>query len=269
MFVRDLRRLLTGRTIVSAQLLRTGLAETSTKQGFARSLRAARIDEVARRGKHILFRLHNGRTLITHLRMTGKFLVVDATAPHPDHTHAIFRLDGGDRLLFSDQRHFAMMMIVPSSTLSDAKPLRRLAPEPFEQDFSDEYLYQVLARSKRQIKTLLLDQTSVTGLGNIYAAEALHRARINPKIAARRISRKRASALRREILAVLAEAIEDGNLVQTDSREPSSRYSNGSWEDGWRVYDREGQPCPSCATHIKRFVQGGRSTYYCPRCQRR
>ncbi len=268
MFVRDLRRLLTGRTIVSAQLLRPGLAETSTKQGFARSLRAARIDEVARRGKHILFRLDNGRTLITHLRMTGKFLVVDSRAPNPDHTHAIFRLDGGDRLLFSDQRHFAMMMIVRSSTLSEAKPLRRLAPEPFEADFTDEYLYQVLARSKRQIKTLLLDQTRVTGLGNIYAAEALHRARINPKIAARRVSRKRASNLRREILAVLSQAIENGNLVQADSREPASRYSDGSWEDGWRVYDREGQPCLNCATPVKRFVQGGRSTYYCPRCQR-
>jgi formamidopyrimidine-DNA glycosylase len=277
-FVRDLRRLLTGRTIARAQLLRPGLAEASTKQSFARSFRGARIDEVGRRGKHILFRLDSGRTLITHLRMTGKFLVVDSRAPHPDHTHAIFWLDGGDKLLFTDQRHFAMMMIVPSTALSDAEPLRRLAPEPFEGDFTEEYLYQVLARSKRQIKTLLLDQTRVTGLGNIYAAEVLHRARINPKIVARRISRKRASELRREILAVLAQAIENGNLVQADEREPATRYStiysarlsDGSWaEGGWRVYDREGQPCPNCATPVKRFVQGGRSTYYCPRCQRR
>jgi formamidopyrimidine-DNA glycosylase len=124
-------------------------------------------------------------------------------------------------------------------------------------------------RSRRQIKTLLLDQTRVTGLGNIYASEALHRARINPRTTAHRISRKRASELRQQILTVLTSAIGNGNLLQTDAREPAIRYSDGSWEDGWRVYDREGQPCTDCATPIRRVVQGARSTYYCPRCQRR
>src|SRR5262249_38155992 len=143
MVVRDLRRVLTGRTIQRAQLLRPGLAHASSAQSFARALRGARIDEVARRGKHILLRLANGRALITHLRMTGRFLVADSSAPHPNHTHAVFWLDDGEKLLFTDQRHFGMMMIVPAAKLGNAEPLRRLAPEPFDGDFTDEYLFGV------------------------------------------------------------------------------------------------------------------------------
>jgi formamidopyrimidine-DNA glycosylase len=267
MVARHLGVLITQRSFVRAQLLRPGLAPEHSARQFARYLKGGRVREVGRRGKHILVHLDNARTLITHLRMTGRFLYLEAEAEEAPHTHARFWLDDGKKLLFTDQRHFGMMSIVETAELEQAEPLRKLGPEPFSDEFSDEFLYRTLQRSGQPLKQSLLDQTKVVGLGNIYAAEALHRAGINPRLPAHRLSRMRAAALRREIINVLTEAMAMGSTLNTDPRDLDASYVGGAYEKSWRVYDREGQPCLTCLTPIRRFTQGARSTYYCPRCQ--
>src|SRR5919107_4338721 len=193
---RALDRLVAGLRIEAAKLIRPGLAPENTPREFTRSLRGARFEKVERRGKHILSRFDNGRVLITHLRMTGRFLLLPARRPLPKHTHALFRLDDGRRLAFTDQRHFGLMKVVSAERLAEARELRGLAPEPFSEEFTPDYLAGVLARSRRALKDVLLDQTKVTGLGNIYAAEVLFLARANPFGTAASLPRRRVPRLR-------------------------------------------------------------------------
>jgi formamidopyrimidine-DNA glycosylase len=262
-----LRELIVGKTIIKAQLIRAGLSPDNSPRQFASSLKGARVEDVTRRGKHILTRLSNGRTLITHLRMTGRFIYLDQGAENHTHTSAVLWLDDGKKLLFDDQRHFGLMMVARTAELDRVKYLSKLAPEPFSLEFSAEYLHDTLKRSSQQIKLALLDQTKVVGLGNIYVSEALHRARIDPRLPAKRLSRSRAVLLREEILAVLGEAIANDNQFDVETGDLDSSY--GRYDQMARVYEREGQPCPVCGAPIRRITQGARSTYYCPRCQRR
>src|SRR5215217_6711044 len=140
---RALDRLVGGRVFASAKLLRPGLAPESTPREFARTLRGARVERVSRRGKHILAELDNGQVLITHLRMTGRFLLLPPRRPLPKHTHALFHLDDGRRLAFTDQRHFGLMKVLPAERLLEARELRGLAPEPFSEEFTPDYLAAV------------------------------------------------------------------------------------------------------------------------------
>ena len=266
---RSLERLVAGRRILSARLLRERLAPDTSPRSFARSLRGAQINSVGRRGKHILAHLDNGRVLITHLRMTGRFLYLPPAAPLPKHTHALFELDDGRRLAFTDQRHFAMMKVVPAAALHETKELRLLAPEPFSDEFTPEYLRAALARSRRTLKETLLDQKRVLGLGNIYAAEVMFLARLKPFQTAARLSGTRVPRLHKAILDVLGESLAHGSTMNVDPENIDGSYYGGSYEGRWRVYDREGEPCPACRASIRRVAHAGRSTFYCPRCQRR
>ncbi|HVF54749.1 MAG TPA: bifunctional DNA-formamidopyrimidine glycosylase/DNA-(apurinic or apyrimidinic site) lyase [Pyrinomonadaceae bacterium] len=266
---RSLDKLVGGRRLAAAELLRPRLAPESSPAEFAARLRAAQILGVSRRGKHILFELDNSHVLITHLRMTGRFLLLPEERLLPKFAHAIFYLDDGRRLVFSDQRHFGMMKIVPSPELPETKELRSLAPEPFSEEFTARYLHDALARSRRTLKETLLDQTKVTGLGNIYAAEALFLARVNPFTIAADFSRRRVPRLHRAILDVLSEAIAHGSTMNTDPEDIDASYYGGAYEGRWRVYDREGESCLDCRARIRRLSHAGRSTYFCPRCQRR
>lgn len=266
---RSLAKLVSGRRIVAAELLRPKLAPETSPKIFSRKLRGARIQSVSRRGKHILFELDNGQTLIVHLRMTGRFLLLPLDAELPKHTHAVFYLDDERRLVFTDQRHFGMMKVVASQLLHETKELRSLAPEPFSEDFTTEYLEAVLRSSRRALKEVLLDQTRVTGLGNIYAAEALFIARVNPSAIAAEISKRRILRLHQAILDVLRESIAHGSTLNVDPQNIDGSYYGGSYEGRWRVYDREGEPCLNCRSRIRRITHAGRSTYFCPRCQKR
>jgi formamidopyrimidine-DNA glycosylase len=266
---RSLERLIRGRRIIAARLLRAGLAPDTRPASFARMLGGARIDAIGRRGKHILFRLDNGRVLITHLRMTGRFLYLPMVAPLPKHTHAIFHLDNGQQLVFTDQRHFGMMKIVMNAELYEVKELRELAPEPFSEEFTVDYLHAALSRSRRTLKETLLDQKRVLGLGNIYAAEVMFTARVNPLIVAAELSRRRIPRLHRAILDVLSESLAHGSTMNVDPEDIDGSYYGGNYEGHWRVYDREGEPCPACRASIRRITHAGRSTFFCPRCQRR
>ncbi|HEX8293511.1 MAG TPA: bifunctional DNA-formamidopyrimidine glycosylase/DNA-(apurinic or apyrimidinic site) lyase, partial [Pyrinomonadaceae bacterium] len=241
---RSLDRLVSGLRIEAARLIRPGLAPGNTPREFARELRGARFQKVGRRGKHVLAEFDNGRVLITHLRMTGRFLLLPSRRALPKHTHALFRLDDGRRLAFTDQRHFGLMKVVPAERLAEARELRGLAPEPFSDEFTPGYLAAVLARTRRALKDVLLDQTRVTGLGNIYAAEVLHLACVNPFAAASHLPRRQVARLHRAILDVLGEALAHGSTMNVDPENiDGSYFGGGCYQGRWRVYDREGEPC--------------------------
>ena len=253
---------------MSASLIRPGLSPATTPEDFSRLLKGKRVEQVDRRGKHILIRLSSSLVLITHLRMTGSFLLLPLGSELRKHTHALFHLNNREVLAFTDQRHFAMMKLVPADELSQTKELSSLAPEPFSEEFTPRYLHEALQRSRRTLKETLLDQRRVTGLGNIYAAEAMFLARLNPFRPASDLSERRIPTLHRAIRHVLEEAIRHGSRRKVDPEDINGSYFGGGNSGRWRVYDREGEPCIKCRAKIRREVQGGRSTYYCPRCQR-
>ena len=286
--VRALRRVVVGRTIVASEVRLPKLVAPLSTSAFNRRIKNTTIREVSRRGKFILIELDRGGslaqrvasakprgragiraeelTLAVHLRMTGKFVLLNIDDDLPKHAHAIFYLDQNQRLVFRDQRQFGVMKLIESSELAQTKGIRELAPEPFGEDFTPEYLRLLLKRSHRSLKTLLLDQTKVLGLGNIYAAEALYRAGINPFKPADELASRRVPQLYEAIRDVLQFAVD--HIRGSISLEEGFSYG-AAFERFWQVYEREGEPCVKCGAKIRRATHGGRSTYWCPKCQRR
>jgi formamidopyrimidine-DNA glycosylase len=266
--VRALRRSILGRRILAVEIKLPRLLVRSSPTSFKRKLRGARIDAVNRRGKYILIELDTQQVLLVHLRMTGKFLCIGADQPLPPYPHVVFYLDDDRRLIFCDMRQFGRMRLLPTQKLSALPQIEALAPEPLTDDFSLDYFLETLSKSRRSLKQLLLDQTRILGLGNIYASEALFLARISPLKPADSLSKKRALRLHEAIRDILQEAIDAGSTLRIDLTDGDGSYF-GTTERFWRVYERAGEPCVNCGAPIRRVVQGGRSTYYCPRCQRR
>lgn len=266
--VRALASAVTGRRIMAAELKLKRLAPEISRPVFNRKLKGVRIESVTRRGKYILLHLDSAMVLMVHLRMTGKFVRLTPDQSLPPYAHAIFYLDDDRRLVFCDMRQFGRMKIIGAAQLHKTRELSQLAPEPLLEEFTPQYLGQTLLRTQRSLKTLLLDQTRVLGLGNIYAAEALFLARISPFAIAATLSKPRTLRLYQAIRDVLAEAIESGSTLRIDLEDGGSSYFS-SLDKFWRVYERAGEPCVSCGASIRRVVQAARSTYYCPRCQRR
>ena len=281
--VRALRSVVVGRKIVASEVRLAKLIAPISAATLNRKIRNAKITGVSRRGKFILIELtsaprragvrplkraHRAQSLIlaVHLRMTGKFVLLNADDELPRHAHAIFYLDHDQRLVFRDQRQFGLMKLIPSSDLSLTRGIKELAPEPLGDEFTPEYLRALLKRSHRSLKTLLLDQTKVLGLGNIYAAEALFRARINPFKPADELAPRRVPFLYESIRDVLQFAVD--HIRGSISLEEGFSYG-AAFERFWQVYEREGEPCVKCGTKIRRATHGGRSTYWCPKCQRR
>lgn len=267
--VRGLRRAVLGRQIIATDIRLPKLIAPTSPSAFNRKLKGGRITGVGRRGKFILIEIDSGHILVVHLRMTGKFQVLSPDDPLPPHAHAIFYLDDERRLVFRDQRQFGVMKLVAGSRLRNTKGITGLAPEPFSDDFTVAYLSQILGNSQRTLKNLLLDQTRVVGLGNIYAAEALYRAGVSPFRIASRLGSRRVERLHQAIRDVLRAAISGSSTRRINLESPNGFSYGEVFEDVWQVYEREGQPCFKCGTRIRRLVHGGRSTYWCPRCQRR
>ena len=290
--VRALRRVIVGRTIIASQIKLPKLVAPASPSAFKRKLKGSTITGVSRRGKFILIELDpngalshgrgsatehtsqkparkQGLVLAVHLRMTGKFLYLDMDEDLPRHSHAVFYLDNDRRLVFRDQRQFGIMKLISRSRLHRTKGIVELAPEPFDIEFSVEYLKKILSRSRRTLKTLLLDQSRVLGLGNIYAAEALFRAGINPFKTSAQLSPKRVARLHTAIVEVLHDAISDSSTSRIDLEQPNGFSYGEAFERFWQVYEREGEPCFRCGARIRRLTHGGRSTYWCPSCQRR
>jgi formamidopyrimidine-DNA glycosylase len=267
--VRSLRRAVLGQRILAAEIRLPKIVAPSSSSAFSRKLKGSKIVGVNRRGKFILIELDSDRVLVVHLRMTGKFLVLTPDDSLPPHAHAIFYLDDDRRLVFRDQRQFGIMKLVARSRLGKTKGISDLAPEPFSDDFSAGYLKETFARSRRTLKTLLLDQTRVLGLGNIYAAEALFRAGINPFKTASQLSSRRVERLHLAIRDVLRAAVSGNSTSRINLENPNGFSYGEAFGKIWQVYDREGKSCFKCGARIRRLTHSGRSTYWCPTCQRR
>ena len=265
--VRALRRAVLGRRILAAEINLPRLLVGSSATTFKRKLRGARIDAVNRRGKYILIELDNQQVLLVHLRMTGKFLCVRPTSHClPIRTLCfIWTTTGAWSSVICGS--LAGCDCCQPQKLSALPQIEALAPEPLTDDFSLDYFLETLSKSRRSLKQLLLDQTKILGLGNIYASEALFLARISPLKAAQRLSKSRALRLHQAIRDILQEAIDAGSTLRIDLTDGNGSYF-GTTERFWRVYERAGEPCVNCGSTIRRVVQGGRSTYFCPKCQR-
>lgn len=265
--VRALRPHVVGRRILAAELKLKRISPEVSRAKFDRQLKNVKINAVGRRGKYILFELESGGLLTTHLRMTGKFVALRADDELPPYAHVVFYLDDEKRLVFCDMRQFGRMRLVANASKLP-KELLALAPEPLSDEFTEEYFLNTVKRAKRSLKTLLLDQTRILGLGNIYAVEALFLAGIHPLKQAHTLSKPRAQKLYHAIRQTLKEAIDTGSTLKIDLSDGQAFYI-GTAERFWRVYEREGEPCVNCGTSIKRIAHGGRSTYFCPKCQKK
>ncbi len=223
------------------------------------------IDKVGRRGKNLILECGDA-ALLFHLKMTGRFLWSRPGRPRGKHVHLVLSFKRPARELhFEDVRKFGLVRCRPLDGLSSCPELRALGPEPFDVG-PDEFAARLKARRGRT-KSVLLDQSFLAGVGNIYADEALFAAGVHPLASAATLSRPRADRLRAELLDVLSRAIEAGGSSVRDYRDADGEL--GSFQDEHRVYGRDGEPCPRCGGPIRRAVIGGRGSHFCPRCQKR
>lgn len=237
-------------------------------------LTGARVTALRRRSKYLLADLDRGPTLLIHLGMSGRMLVEDAGLAgfHRDpavlarHDHVVLVTDAGTTITFNDARRFGMVDLIREGATHPL--LDHLGPEPFDDAFTPAWLVARFANRRLPVKQALLDQRIVAGLGNIYVSEALHRAGIDPRRAAGRISAARLAALAGHIADVLREAIAAGGSSLRDHRQATGEL--GYFQHSFRVYGREGAACPApgCTGSIRRVVQSGRSSFFCPSCQR-
>jgi len=227
-------------------------------------LRAQRIVAVGRRGKYLLLQLEHG-TVILHLGMSGSLRILEADAPRLKHDQFELLLESGLSLRLNDPRRFGSLHYTTADP-AQHKLLRSLAPEPFEPEFSADYLYRITRARRAAIKQVLMNGRLVTGVGNIYASEALFRARISPRRGARRLSRADCVRLVRAVRAALNAAIRAGGTTLRDY--VGTDGNPGYFRQRLYIYERAGRPCRVCGTVVRRIRQGQRSTYYCPHCQR-
>jgi formamidopyrimidine-DNA glycosylase len=258
--VRGLARVLEGRRIARVEARRPDLRR-AFPEDLGQRLTGARVTSLGRRAKYGLIQTDRGDTMIFHLGMSGSWRIDRASLEK--HDHLLLETDEGKRLALNDPRRFGSVDLVPTHELDEWPAFKALGPEPFHLDVRD--LFKRLSGRTAAIKLLLGDQRIIAGLGNIYVCEALYRAGIHPKRAGGSVSLGRLKRLVRAIEDVLAEAIEAGGSSLKDFASPDGEL--GYFSKNFAVYDREGQPCARGGT-VKRIVQGGRSSFYCPKCQR-
>ena len=256
-------------------------------EGFAERLGGQEIVGLGRRAKYLLADLSSGEVLVMHLGMTGRFLVTTPAGRTREpgefelsagrdlrHDHVVFRLSNGFTVTYNDARRFGFMDLVPRAGLEASRHFAGMGIEPLGNALDGDLIAGLFAGKSTPLKAALLDQGLIAGLGNIYVSEALHRARLSPRRAAGTLATKAGRAtiaaerLATEIRAVLAEAVEAGGSTLRDYQKTDGTL--GYFQHRFRVYDKEGEPCPTpgCTGTVRRLVQSGRSTFYCPRCQK-
>jgi formamidopyrimidine-DNA glycosylase len=250
---------LEGRTLARVEILDPRLTRPFDLFEIAEELEGDRVVSVERRGKYLLVRLESGLGLLVHLRMTGSFGFAPAT-----HERAVLELDDGSRLVYRDVRRFGTWLVLEDGELEPYLAAKN-GPEPLGPRFTKGWLAQQLARRKAPLKAVLLDQRVVAGLGNVYADEALWRARVSPLRPANDVTDDEVARLTRAIRTVLRTGIERQGSTLRDYAAPDG--ASGSMQDEFRVYGRDGEPCPRCRTTITKTPVGGRGTWFCPRCQ--
>jgi formamidopyrimidine-DNA glycosylase len=276
---RQLEPEIEGRRIVRLEVLDERWSRPVPGEQLSGAVSGARIEGLGRRGKYLLLALDGERTLVMHLRMTGNLILVEGEemidpsegrrlyegerSTSARHLRARFVLDDGRELWFTDPRRFGEAFLIDDADL-EAR-FARLGVEPLSEEFTAEALGAMAAGRTAPLKSFLLDQSGVTGVGNIYADEALFRARLHPLSPAGSMKPEHLEALRAGVVAALEAGIDGGGASIDDYRD--ARGEKGRMQDELLVHTREGQPCPSCGGEIARIVVGGRSTYFCPSCQ--
>jgi formamidopyrimidine-DNA glycosylase len=258
---------LEGRRLERVEIVDPRLTRPEPPEAIAAALEGQRIVQVSRRGKYLVFEFESGRHLLVHLRMTGNLehparggLAVDP------YRRAVVRLDDGSDVAYRDVRRFGTWDLVEPGELEDYFAVRRLGGEPLERGFTTRALTQALEGRRAPIKAALLDQRAAAGVGNIYADEALWRARLHPLRPAGSLTVGEIARLRKAIRAALEMGIAREGATLRDYRDPEGR--RGRMQDEFKVYGRAGEPCPRCGTPIEKTRAGGRGTWFCPHCQR-
>lgn len=272
---RGLSPVMEGRTILVADIRRPDLRWPFPIE-MKQRLTGKRVNQLRRRSKYILADLDSGETLIIHLGMSGRMLIsggfiddgpTDFPAPEK-HDHVVFDMEGGARITFNDARRFGAMDLAATDTLESHALLAKLGPEPLGNEFNESYLENRLRKKKSPIKSALLDQGIIAGLGNIYVCEVLFRTQIAPKTRSDILTLPDVNKLVPAVRDVLNEAINAGGSTLKDHRQADGEL--GYFQHNFKVYGREGEPCQrtGCGGTIARIVQSGRSTFYCNQCQR-
>jgi len=263
---RTLEPRLVGRRVTEVHVhdarLRTPLRQTVLR----RQLIGRRVVSLTRRAKYLVAEIDSGWALVLHLGMSGRLRVMPAGTPAEPHTHVRLRLDDGNELRFRDQRRFGMLFVVQSERLPAHPRFRSLGPEPLSPEFSAHSLARTARGAKRPIKNFLMDAAVVVGVGNIYASEALYRAGIHPATPAGTLAAARWQRLHAAVQATLHDALQQGGTTLKDFQDADGQ--EGMFQVRLGVYGREAERCERCGRRIQRIVQAGRSTFFCPGCQR-
>ena len=262
---RGLEKMILGKKISTIEIHYPKMIKTNLDE-FRRELPGQVIQSMGRRGKYLLFYLSD-KVLISHLRMEGKYFYYPDQVPERKHAHVLIHFKDGGTLVYEDVRKFGTMELLAPELLEAYFISKQLGPEPTEQDFDLGRFKLALKRSKKPIKSHLLDQTLVVGLGNIYVDEVLWRAKVHPARISQSLTAQEARKVHDETIKVLGQAVEKGgSTIRT--------YTNAFGEDGTmqdfhQVYDKAGQACSRCGSIIEKIQLGGRGTHFCPKCQRR
>ncbi len=262
---RSLEPHIKGKKIKKIDLLLERQIQWPTPGEFVFRLLFHTIEELERRGKYLILKMDNNISLIFHLRMTGQVCYCPPNTPMPGHARIIFDLSDGSSLVFADTRTFGTLYAMKPEELPQIKGLAELGPEPLSAEFTLEYLEKILAGKGGRIKSFLLDQSNIAGLGNIYVDEALFLAGIHPMRSPGSITGEEAEKLFASVNKVIADGINDGGTTFRDYRDGNG--DKGSHQDNLFAYGRDGEPCRNCGTIIEKIRVGGRGTHYCPVCQ--
>ncbi len=258
---------LAGRRITEVTVRRKDVIARPDAEAFARQVAGAAVTGMGRRGKFLTICLGERGTLVLHLRMTGQLLVTPGDFPVEKHTHLLFQLDNGTQLRFIDTRRFGRFWLIGEGEENCFSGVGKLGPEPFDQALSADYLRERLGKSRRAIKECLLDQSVVAGIGNIYGDEILFAAGLHPGRQAASLSEAEWLALSRAVPRIMSEGIRNDRMTAGEYLAGGGKeYRNGKF---WKVYGREGEPCPRCGAALERLTLSGRGSCFCPCCQRR
>jgi formamidopyrimidine-DNA glycosylase len=262
---RSLEPLLPGDVVEGVKVRNAALRERVRTRQLARVV-GGRIEAVRRRSKYLLIDLSGGFTLAIHLGMSGRLTLVQAATPPELHEHVSFQLRSGRRLRLRDPRRFGLVLALPTAGLDEDPHFAHLGVEPLDRGFSGEFLRQEAAGRRGPVKAFLMDARIVVGLGNIYASETLFAARVHPARSVGRIGPASWERVAGSAVKVLRRAIAEGGTTLNDFADGQGR--SGEFQVSLNAYGRQGEPCPRCGHLIRRLVQAGRSTFYCPHCQR-